>query len=103
MAPCPRASHLTPQREEGLTLQPLDPSAVTDAEIARALTRIMDAVAVAGALLDIATERQVAAVFDACPLGDRASARADLNSWMAVVLDGTTGLQLGADFAREIA
>lgn len=82
-------------------MKPLDPNPVTDAEIIAAFEAVMSALAVAGALLDIADERQVHAVFDACPLGDRASAHADFESWMSVLLDGTTGLDVRAPGAEE--
>lgn len=78
-------------------MEPLDTSPVTDGEIARALRAALDSIQVADALLGLASARQLSAVFDPCPLGDLARVRSGLRSWMEVVLDGTTGLQVRDD------
>lgn len=73
---------------------PLDPHPITDREIAHVLGALVQAVELVGAVMDIASTEQLRAVFDACPWGDLESSRADFDSWMSVVLDGTTGLQV---------
>lgn len=75
-------------------MRPLDPSPVTDTELARAMQAIEDAALVFDALFELASERQRSAILRACPFADWQDARLDYGSWLAVVVDGTTGLRV---------
>lgn len=74
--------------------QPLDTTAVTDEEIARAFAGVRAALLILDGLLDIATARQIEAVFGPCPYGNYDDVRLDYDAWVAVVLDGTSGLRV---------
>lgn len=71
----------------------IDAAPVTDHELWLALFAVVQTVEVAGSLLNIATDRQRAAMWDACPWRDRADVLEDLRSWMEVVLSGESGLR----------
>ena len=75
-------------------MQSYDPSPVTDSELALAMQSVEDAAVVFDELLALADDRQRSAILGACPFVDWQDARIDYGAWLAVVLDGTTGLRL---------
>jgi hypothetical protein len=77
----------------------LDTTPVTDDQICRALFAAYQAVEVAGALLELADPRQLAAVWEPCPWADRQDMLLDFQAWMEAVIDGETGLQVKEDAA----